>query len=951
MSAKPDAVLKICGVDAKEQENSDWLKVRCPFHKDAEGEEHWHGGVHRDNGAFSCFTCGAKTDVYGMIATLRLKPGMDNADAVKAWVDSVHGVRGHKVSVDALDKQHKALLQSKEFQVLLRKKGVCFEDIEKHKLTLQSDQRIGIPVRDSHGNICNVRQYDIKKLYEGQKYTNVKGCGKNRLYLAENVGKSTDIFITEGELKAIVLGHFGFPVCSPTGGAGNWDSGWNSVFNGLDVVIVYDVDNAGRLGASQVARHLSGIAKSIRDVFLKPVAHIDGGDINDFFYDPKSGDQIRTEDDFRRLVIATEEYVPPARPYELKDDGVVHDVSLSGASEASMAGKRVKTRMIVSAKDTHPQIIPKTATVMCEALEKYCVNCHASVTRFPMFTVPDYSPLILEMIGASKDAQHEVLIKGSGIYPACKKATFKIEENYNVEELRAIPEISVGHSTSESVVRQVFAIGHGVKTNALYEVEGVSLPHPKDSHATILAYRTEPTLDDLDNFTLSRDLTIFQPSEWTLPALLVKLDDIYEDLENNVTRIYQRRDLHLFYDLIWHSALYIPFQGQRVKGWADGLVIGDTGEGKSECSSRLIGHYQCGERVDTKRASVAGIVGGLQETAGRWYTVWGTVPLNDRRLVILEECKGIGTEELAKLTDMRSSGMAEITKIERQKTNARTRLCWISNPRSDRNMSEYNYGVEAVLELFGSLEDIRRFDFAIVVAHGDVPIELVNLSSSNRPHCPHSFTTEDCLHLITWIWSRTEDEIVVEPAAEDRILEVARRMGNEYSTTLPLVSASDQRHKVLRLSTALAGRTYSTDEAGNLVVRVCHVDAVSEFLERLYRNPSMGYHAYCQASKVEASLADPMGVAVEVRSVPNARDTIKAILDAEFITWQDIKDFTDWSDEEAKSFIGTLARKGALKRQSRAYRKTPGFITLLKDLDRENLTNITNSEKKRGSHL
>ena len=465
----------------------------------------------------------------------------------------------------------------------------------------------------------------------------------------------------------------------------------------------------------------------------------------------------------------------------------------------------------------------------------------------------------------------------------------------------------------------------------------------------MVVYKKEAAEDDLDKFVATESLNIFQPTEWTREAVNNKLNDIYEDLECNITNIFQRRDLHLFYDLVWHTVLYINFQGRTIKGWGDALVIGDSGQGKSECSSRLSAHYKCGERVDTKRASVAGLVGGLQATDKRWFITWGTIPLNDRRLVLLEEIKGIGAAELSKMTDMRSSGVAEITKIERAKTTARTRLIWISNPRSDSNISTYNYGVDAVKELIGGLEDIRRFDMVMAVASGEVPTSVVN--SKNHATKEHKYTSIKCQQLVSWAWSRRAEDIIIE--CEDEILAAAIRMGNTYSSACPIVEPSDQRLKLLRMATGLACRTYSTDEEGEKVyVKDCHVQAVEEFMNRIYSSKALGYREYSATQKGELEMNEPEAVVERIKSAPNSRETVKGLIEADMVRIEDITNLTEWDMAAANEFIGFLNRKGCLRRNRRGgYRKTSAFIDMLKALDRGEKYGTLTSDSLRDQSL
>ncbi len=933
----PENALKLSGVAYKNNGEGQWFTVACPYHANTDDLEHAKGRVNPENGVFTCFSCKETTTVIGYIATLLKKP----MQVVKLALDAAVGDKD-SLPVSIVDEFHAALLtRGTEYLAKLRDKhGIGLDEINKYRLgvKLGESPRITIPIFSHDDKLLNIRQYSYTDTQN--KMIGWKGHNGNALYLRNNIQSSTDVYIAEGEFKAILLNSRGFNCVAPTGGAGNWNAEWNELFKDKDVVVVYDVDKAGRNGAAQICRGLVGIAKSIRNVFLDDVKDFvdtngkQNGDITDYFVKRQ-----KTADDFRQLVLATACYEAPQVPRAEPQDEKVYDVELAQTSEAKFSGKKVATKVLVSAKAVAPYIIPKKVRTICKADQKYCVHCQVSTNLGYEFEIPSDSETILSLINTTKKNHFETLKKLGDIHGGCKACEFDTLESHNVEELRLIPQIAVGHKTAEMVVRKVFYTGHGIETNTSYEIKAKVCTEPDTQHATLVVYDVKPAVDDINEFRLQHDLSVFQPAEWTVAGVEAKLADIYEDLELNITRIYRRRDLHLFYDLVFHSALYIPFQGKLIKGWADALCIGDSGQGKSECSSRLIDHYKAGERVDSKRSSVAGLLGGLEENAGRWFTKWGTIPLNDRRLVVLEEIKGMPVESLAVLTDMRSSGIAEIHKIEKAKTNARTRLVWISNSRSGRKLCEYNYGVDAVKELIGSLEDIRRFDMVIAVSSGDVGTDIINMASHLREKCEHHYSSELSKHLIMWAWSRSEKQITIEQDAESEILAAATRMGAKYSSSCPIVEPADQRLKLLRLSTALACRTFSTDEEGlRVIVQRCHVQVVERFLNRCYESKALGYSDYSLAQQSETILRDIPEVTARLKDVPNARDTIQSMVDSDSITFQTLMDCTEWMKDTSSEFIGFLVRKGALKTTRRGgYRKTAAFIALLKELDRSDI--------------
>jgi hypothetical protein len=932
--------------------DSGWVTVKCPYHNDTDDLREAHGGVNTATGGFNCFVCAADGNVLQMIAK---KMGVP-VEVVEAHNDNIFGTNNKARGLDSDDALvslcEKNLLGSEDYiKKIYTKHGINLNTIKKFRLGLYpSTGRVTIPIMSPDGTIGDIRQYKYGELGIGEGKIISKRGAKTHLFTTCDPLKEDTIYLTEGEFKAMILYQNGFPAVSSTHGASSWHDSFDKYFKNKNVIIIYDVDKPGRKNAEKRANSLASIAKTVKNVMLHDVADIENGDITDYFVLKGF-----TAEQFKEVVDNTPVYQPYVQPDIVECSDAPVQLHLAASSKAIHNGKLIETNAIISAKDTAPYIIPRKVQVSCGRGRDYCMQCPVFDHKgeYEIEISPD-SASILDLIAAKGNEKLEVpIFKNKGkIYPGCKVVQFVTKESMNVEELRVIPPLEVGHATQEQVTRKVFYVGSNIGTNASYALSARVTSMPGDGHATLVVYKAEPTVDNIDNFTATEDLSLFKPIEWTVQAVEDKLNEIYTDYESNVTRIKQRRDLHFVYDLAFHSVLYIPYEGRNIKGWADILVIGDSGQGKSEASSRMSIHYKAGERIDSKRASVAGIVGGLQETSNRWFVCWGSIPLNDRRLVILEEVKGMGVGELTKLTDMRSSGFAEINKIERAKTHARTRLIWISNPRSDNKIGAYNYGVDAVRELIGSLEDIRRFDLVCAVASGEVDISVIN--SQHTATVPHRYTTEKCSELVQWAWSRKERDIQVGADTIQAALNASSRLASVYSSAIPIVEPSDQRLKMIRLATALAARTFSTDDGENLIVRPCHVEAVERLLDRLYKSKALGYYDFSCASKNEDKLTDVTKVKEYVDSMPHASEAARCMLEAENIRVEDLQNFTDWPLEKCNDMLGNFVRSGCLKRMKRGgYRKTTAFIDQLKAaLQDGNLSNQSFKEQlQAGSEL
>ena len=932
----PPTFLEEYGVELVDTSNNDEKKCVCPFHDDATPS----CGVNIEKQVFNCPVCASSGDLVDLAAGVMKVKRATIMEHVKLLAKSDDS---EPIDAGLIESWHTILKSSKmDLDLVKTRKGITIGTLNSFLIGKDGD-RFTIPIRNTSGKFINVRKWSPTD--KKRKVINLRGHGRRYLFPIQNLDKDT-IIITEGEFKALLLIQMGFNALSPTGGASTWSPSWNALFQGKIVYIMYDVDGPGKRGAQTVARHLFQYAKEVRVVDL-PIDAIEypKGDITDFVVQMSMGIE-----DIQSCLNKAQVWRPDPLFTKVDEDPKVYDVHLHDSSKAEFYHKRVRVTAVVSAKDTAPYIIPEVSTVMCPRDRDFCAMCpiYNQPQEKVQITIDNMHPAILSLVGIKSENMGNALKAVAGIPRRCEVCKFTVEKTQNVEEVRLVPEIRIKNDAEEDnchVVRRAFYVGHGLETNTSYLMEARVVPEPQSQYATLIVYDAKASVDSLTTFNCTPELIsklkAFTPKEWTLAGIKEKLDVLYEDLEANVTRIYQRRDLHTFYDLIYHSPLLMRFQGKVVRGWMEGLVIGDSGQGKSETVSNLLRHYQLGEKIDSKGATVAGLMGGMQETSKRWFVTWGIIPLNDRRLVILEEVKGMATQVIEKLTDMRSSGVAELAKIEKAKTNARTRLIWISNPRSDQQIKAYNFGIYAVKELFGALEDVRRLDMAIVVASGDVPSSVLNIRDANRPVSSSTFDSDVCRDLILWAWSRKADQVQFEPEATEAILAASEKMGSTYVSSIPLVEAADQRLKLARMAAAIAARTFSTDETGScIVVRKCHAEFVHAFLDRIYSNPTFGYSDYSRLIQGENRVSDPQEIMDLVKGLANAKDVIRSLLDWQGFSVPDWMDVTEHDKDEARMALGILVRKNAIKRgRGGLYYKCPPFIAMLRQLDMETLSN------------
>jgi len=287
---------------------------------------------------------------------------------------------------------------------------------------------------------------------------------------------------------------------------------------------------------------------------------------------------------------------------------------------------------------------------------------------------------------------------------------------------------------------------------------------------------------------------------------------------------------------------------------------------------------------------------------------------------------------LEKMSGVRSSGVAEITKIQIERTHARTRLIWISNDRKGEGLggSGTYGGVEALKDLIGKKEDIARFEFVVTAANGEVPLGDINKRLDHMPSVEHKYTSDLCNNLVMWSWSRKSDQIKFANDAIDCIYASANIMGEKYSSSvLTLVEGANQRVKLSRLAVALACRLFSTTDGNDVIVKLEHVEYVVNYLNAIYSKESFGY---AQLSETENKKKESINIVYkEVVGMFNAKRNIGDIfMTLKFFAINELEFMLNMDREETKKLIAYCIKRGLIMRSGNMYRKTEIFNTILK---------------------
>lgn len=910
--------------------------ISNPFRHDPNPSMH----INLDTGQFNDFGSDLKGDAYALYIEMH---DADYSGAKRAVDDCVAGRLWVKPIDEALvDSWHSELMSNIPVRAYLTKdRGISVSTLKTYKIGWDGE-RYTIPIRNSYGICVNVRRYlphaqgadkMISYSVPGPDGRAFSGWGMNRLFPLSVLEASDTIILHEGEWDTLIQLSKGLPAVTTTAGAGSWSKQWTAKFTGKTVYVCYDADEPGQKGARKVATILHSVAKEVYIIRLPLKGTKDDKDISDYYL--QHGNE---KEEFQALLDTAKPFVP--EPTEVDTSSAVNRTTLVNARQSKFKHKRVEFDVQVIGKDTAPYNIPRKGIYRCSqvgASERMCSGCGICRAGGELDLEIKVSPDILELIKASKSVSTSFLKSVAGVPNNCKMFTFEEVSSTNIEEILIAPEIPEFHAwngqSNEYIVQTAYFADKQIESNRSYRMQGVMTPDPWQQHVTFVLDGAEPLQDTIETFRVSpqivEQLKMFQTDD-----VKAKFEEIHKDFEQNVTHIVGRGDLLTGIDLVYHSVLGFSFQGIPVqKGWLEFLCIGDTRTGKSETTEAMMRHYQLGEMSVAENTSYAGLVGGLQQTGDkRWFLTWGKLPLNDGRLFVIDEASGLSTEDIAKMSGIRSSGIAEITKIQTERTTARTRLIWLSNPRSGNPLSTYSHGIQAVAELIGKSEDISRFDFVVTAAKDEVPMELINRMVDSAQEIPHKYTSDLCKLLILWAWSRKPEDVEFEPSAVQDILKYATEMGVRYSSQIPLVEGANQRIKLARIAVATAARVFSTDASGEkVIVKPEHAQFAYEYLNELYAKPSLNYRGFSAGEYLDAQAAiqnRPMVLSF-LESTPALAEICAR---QDFIWTRTLEEQLNLDRAAAAELIAQLSKwRMITDTGSRGYKKTSGFISILRE--------------------
>ena len=608
------------------------------------------------------------------------------------------------------------------------------------------------------------------------------------------------------------------------------------------------------------------------------------------------------------------------------------EIKLEEATKSYFKGVYITSKGICAGVDYQPSLIPSVIRMSCSGRGDACQNCVLQANDYRLeITLSEKDEALLRMVDVSTDMLYNVICRIVGI-KNCKRLSFEFIDYFNVVDCSFVPYIKYAFSGDQNrhwniVEAKYITKGQDILINKEYNITGKLVADPKNQRALLLVNKLEELKGKYElTEDLKERLNVFRTEDNPLD----KLFEIAKDLEVNVTKIYNRELIHIVIDLIYHTPLAFRFvdKPMPIKGCGEALIIGDTDTGKTTLAKALINHYELGSYISCETATRTGLLYSIQETGNKWFIVCGTLPLNDGGLCFLDEFMALNMKDRRELTQIRSEGILQISRVRQTLIPCRVRLIYLATP--SKMLSEYGFGILAVNDVFDLQEDMRRIDIVATMSSADVDKEIFKKKMEKT--IPHIYTSDICNALIRFNWSLSENSIKFTNEAINEVYEQVNRLSQMFVDT-PILKIEDLRYKIARLGIAVAGRTYNVDENYYLVVEARHIKAVGDLMVMLYSQPSSGYRELSFIEKSEFSNEQIDRIINEYIQFENKKEFIIIMLkndsfdkEAFNIMLSSIVE----NERDAQILLSKLVMAGLLIKKRKSYYKTETFNNYLK---------------------
>lgn len=692
------------------------------------------------------------------------------------------------------------------------------------------------------GHVCDIRTYNPGTK---PKVRSRAGCASG-LVIPFDIWKETPTrrvtLICAGEKDMAIARSYGFNAITITGGEERTTL-VPEFFRDRKVAIVYDNDGAGFMGAKRLANQLYNYTHEIKIVTgFHEICKNKGEDIWDFFMT-----YHKTKDDLIQYIESTPNYIPTAE--EERAAQKFKQMTLLEASSPSNIGKLVQSNIQVVA--VHDTTFAAAASAIAT---KYRLSGKESNDTMPVGEVrtweycDDKAENILELIDNNfSERDVEDHLKALAKVPFGERCvSVKILDSNTVFKCSVTDMFETTNAEYQPMEFTAYSIGHKLESGKKYLVTYKLVPHPyKGQQLAMLIVDSETANDSVANFSVTD----------SVKENLNEIRSIKGSVEDKVNIMTQKVKGLLGYDgndtliqaidLAYNTALEFNFgKFKNVRAYLDTIIVGESRVGKSSTADCLRKTYELGTFTSLagNSATLPGLIGGSNKTSSGFQTRAGIIPQNHRGLIIFEEFGKSNSNIAAELTDIRSSNEVRITRVSGTITlPAMVRMISLTNVKNTGNtikpIAAYPHGISIITELVNTAEDIARYDMIVILPDRGAS-QIDPLWEPEKP-----FDKKVYQDRIRWIWSRTPEQIRIDPGVSRYIVDKANELNKDFDCHIKIFGTEAWK-KIARLAIAVAGYTVSTDDFQTLIVRNEHVDYAVNFLKRIYDNSTFKLREY-----------------------------------------------------------------------------------------------------------
>lgn len=756
------------------------------------------------------------------------------------------------------------------------KRGFSDESIAKYEFGWSTElERNAFPVYDRNGELVNIRYHNSKKK---PKTLNHAGFGEARLWGVDRLVKApkgSTICLTEGEADSILVEQeTGLVSVSPTNGCKAFLPEWVHDFYGHHVVLLWDCDEEGRQAVKNLLLPsfkravIDGDVLSIKVIWLFDDKKKDHKDFTDYIVKAGgSGPKVLM------MIDEAEPFVFPTPSMALPEPIVLK--TFKDINRDKFTGKRVTVPLYVYGENSQAYHAPTEVEVThCDLLKKG--SCHGRkdwdwVCDEPI-SIGMGSRIQLAAISSSDQQLRGALreyVCDRGKRPAVYAAENKKLTLMEVFAHQVLEDGSAD-SSNEIIEKPVYVIGGDLVPIGQYQATGFVHTHVRNQTPTMIIDHLEAQEEDWQAFDLQKvraDLRVLQEQN---------VLDLISDLSDNVTKIYERYDLHLGTLLTLCSPRWIDLPGEgRTRGWISCIVIGDTGEGKTAVSEKTFNHAGVGSRVSGMTTSRTGITYAFDHDERKgWRLKAGAMLKMTRQALIVDEAQDLAEEDLKTMAEALDTGFLKIARIETRTFEAETRCFFSCNPidparrANQKTMDSFRYGCKALADIYPIMM-LRRIDLCLFATSYDIK-DKTKIFRPPRSMAPRWVTRERLRALVHYAWNLKIDQIIISEDVAEVIRTKAMALAEKFGrcADLPIIHPQDFRKTFARLVTALAIIDLSSDDDfQTITVQTKHAEIMSRFIDAIYSAENCKLHEYSDLYASEHSLEEPERLYQEINEV------------------------------------------------------------------------------------